>query len=294
MKYFYRILILSLILGMAACVAGKSDNISSNDEDEDIGIGGTGLVASVDNGLGGTGIVGNISGFGSIFVNGIEIEYDHTTPFFINGETRKYQTLAIGDVVEVLTSDNKQRTNARLINLRHELVGIVDSVNADTINIQGQTVLLPDDNNEIPNIGDKVAISGFRIDVQSIQATRISSAKSMNAFIRTQNDLPFENQTTHWLMQTHVENNSVNVWLDGSMHNLSAPAASTDHEVSKADIRVLQIHKTKDSVLIKQVLDPSKLPQGSATQSPSVMPVNNMSPGQIYRNNPPRMHHGGK
>jgi hypothetical protein len=41
------------------------------------GVGGTGLQAG---GVGGTGIVGTITGFGSVCVNGLEVEYDHSTP----------------------------------------------------------------------------------------------------------------------------------------------------------------------------------------------------------------------
>jgi hypothetical protein len=36
-------------------------------------------------GLGGTGILGKVTGFGSVFVNGIEIEYDDKTIYTIDG-----------------------------------------------------------------------------------------------------------------------------------------------------------------------------------------------------------------
>ena len=45
--------------------------------DDDYGIGGTGI-SNDDYGIGGTGIIGTISGFGSIIVNGLHIEYSQT------------------------------------------------------------------------------------------------------------------------------------------------------------------------------------------------------------------------
>src|SRR4051812_13043523 len=46
------------------------------------GLGGTGIKTANNNrgdGLGGTGIVGTITGFGSIIVNGLELEFDRQT-----------------------------------------------------------------------------------------------------------------------------------------------------------------------------------------------------------------------
>ena len=80
-----RIIVLLLLVTVSACTSGLLNSTATNDEDQDIGLGGTGLMANTGNGLGGTGIVGEITGFGSIFVNGVEIEYDSDTPFTING-----------------------------------------------------------------------------------------------------------------------------------------------------------------------------------------------------------------
>jgi len=133
MNNLYRIIIFLLAVSFAACASTPSNMaVANNDEDKDIGLGGTGMLAATDSeagsGLGGTGILGKITGFGSIFVNGIEIEYDNETAFTIDGKTAVSQQLEIGDVVEVLTTDANKYTQARVINLRHEVIGKVESV----------------------------------------------------------------------------------------------------------------------------------------------------------------------
>ena len=109
MKTIYQVIIFLFITSIAGCVSGcvsgyvpgdvpggistQSNTSVSNDEDQDIGLGGTGMLASSGdsggNGLGGTGIVGEITGFGSVFVNGIEVEYNAKTPFSINGKNHR-------------------------------------------------------------------------------------------------------------------------------------------------------------------------------------------------------------
>ena len=78
MRNIFRFITLFLLVSIAACVSNQPDMTAANDEDKDIGLGGTGMVADSGgngqdgNGLGGTGIIGEITGYGSIFVNGIE------------------------------------------------------------------------------------------------------------------------------------------------------------------------------------------------------------------------------
>ena len=102
MKKIYQIITLLLIISISACVSNQSNLTAGNDEDKDTGLGGTGMLANTDtddgNGLGGTGILGKITGYGSIFVNGIEIEYDNETAFTINGKTAKPHGLTLLEV----------------------------------------------------------------------------------------------------------------------------------------------------------------------------------------------------
>ncbi|MCW9047511.1 MAG: hypothetical protein OQK46_05475, partial [Gammaproteobacteria bacterium] len=103
MRALHKFLFLLLIvMSFTACTSIPLDLTKTDDEDNDIGLGGTGLLAknAIDEkSIGGTGILGKITGFGSIFVNGIEVEYNDKTPFSINGNIVKHQQLHIGDIV---------------------------------------------------------------------------------------------------------------------------------------------------------------------------------------------------
>ena len=225
MNKLYRIIIFLLAVSVTACVSTQSNmTVAANDEDKDIGLGGTGMLASTDSGagsgLGGTGIVGKITGFGSIFVNGIEIEYDNETAFTIDGKTAAPQQLEIGDIVEVLTTDANKHTQAQIINLRHEVIGKVESVEPQTFSftVHGQSVVQAIDKVDLPEVGTTVAVSGFRIDEKTILSTRVTSAGVKQSLLRTHTDLPFKGKTTRWLVQTHVSNDQATFKLDGITH----------------------------------------------------------------------------
>ena len=143
MIHIYHLILFILFTSLTACLSTQTNLTSINNDEEDIGLGGTGLLANNDIGLGGTGITGTITGFGSIFVNGVEIEYNNQTSYTLDGKNTQHRTLQIGDVVEVLTTNLKQHTHAHIINIRHEVIGQVDSVNLKTssFTVLGQTIL---------------------------------------------------------------------------------------------------------------------------------------------------------
>ena len=70
------------------------------------GLGGTGISAKTlasnprGDGLGGTGIVGTISGFGSIIVNGLELQFDRNTAVGSDGRPAALDELRVGQVIE--------------------------------------------------------------------------------------------------------------------------------------------------------------------------------------------------
>src|SRR5580698_2173075 len=68
----------------------------------DRGIGGTGAPsngpAMADRGIGGTGIVGTITGFGSVFVNGLEVAYAPGTPMTVDGVAEPDAALRVGQL----------------------------------------------------------------------------------------------------------------------------------------------------------------------------------------------------
>lgn len=143
------------------------------------GIGGTGI-QSWEGGIGGTGVVGTVTGFGSIIVNGLHIQYDETlTVDSILGRITASE-LRIGQVVAVEafgTGDG--RLVARAIELRQILAGPVESIDHAnrTLKILGETVTLSDRTilAALPGVGRDIIISGLRSG-GVIVASRVDSA----------------------------------------------------------------------------------------------------------------------
>lgn len=275
MKNLYRLIILLLVISFTACTSNQPYMSAANDEDKDIGLGGTGMLAAADsdsdNGLGGTGVLGEITGFGSIFVNGIEIEYDRKTTFTIDGKSADYQQLEIGDVVEVLTTDRDKHTQAQVINLRHEIIGKVEAIDPQTFSftVLGQTVIQPVNNRILPGVGAMVAVSGFRIDKNTIISTRVAPTDAKQTLLRTQTGLPFENKTTHWLVQLHVQNNKAVFQLAGTAHVLNIKEKTKKTYADLLGIRILQLRSPAASELkLERVVDLMEIPRGQGVSVP--------------------------
>ena len=272
MNNIFQTITFLLIISLAACTSTQSNIIAVNDEDEDIGLGGTGMLASTDSGassgLGGTGILGKITGYGSIFVNGIEIEYDHETAFTVDGQTTAPQQLKIGDVVEVLTVDAKTHTQAQIINLRHEVIGIVESVEPETYSftIHGQSIVQPIDKSTFPEVGTTVAVSGFRINEQTILSTRITPAKAGQSLLQTHTELPFSNEARRWLIQTHIQNDKAIFKHNGTAHVFSMTEIIDKDNLG---LKILQLQESATEKLeLNQVIEPANVPSGRRTLVP--------------------------
>ena len=275
MNNFYRLFLVLLLVSFTACTSNPTNMLAGNDEDEDSGLGGTGIIATAnddsDNGLGGTGILGEITGFGSIFVNGIEIEYDRETAFTIDGKTADYQQLQIGDVVEVLTTDLDKHTQAQIINLRHEVIGKVEATDAQTFSftVRGQTIIKPINNRLLPKVGTMVAVSGFRINKNTIISTRVVASKTEETLVRTQTGLPFKNKTTHWLVQLHVQNNKATFQLSGTEHIINVKKKVKNTYADLLGIKILQLQKPAENMLkLKRVIEPMEMPRGRGISAP--------------------------
>lgn len=91
------------------------------------GIGGTGNVAGTP-GIGGTGIIGTVTSFGSIFVNGYEVDYAPDMPIRFKDATVRPTELRIGQVVEVEATGSGRRLQARSISVRHEVAGPIERI----------------------------------------------------------------------------------------------------------------------------------------------------------------------
>ena len=300
MSQHTRALIFSMCVALMACVPNAADTMAGDDEDRDIGLGGTGMLADSGNGLGGTGIVGEITGFGSIFVNGIEIEYDNKTPFAIDGDQAPPQQLVIGDVVEVLTTNASKHTHAQQINLRHEVIGEVETVNAKnmTFSVQGQAVKVTGAQAVLPQPGETVAVSGLRINAQSIWATRVTSAQKGRQLLRSGNELPFAQQAVRWLVQTSADNSETAFELAGARYVFATQnKAGTTLKVAPAKT-ILELQKNRSGELeLETVINPADVPQGRVwldpVQRPGIHMQQRSAPMHMNMNSRPGMNTGG-
>jgi hypothetical protein len=148
------------------------------------GIGGTGHTQS-DGGIGGTGIVGIITGFGSIWVNGLEVQYDAKTQMASNTTAATANELAIGQVVAIEASGINNEFKANKISVVNAVEGQITAVDATNgkLTVLGQTViattqtLTSDPKNAQStaafNQGDYVKVSGLRKANGEIMASRI-------------------------------------------------------------------------------------------------------------------------
>src|ERR1700722_6771735 len=102
----------------------------------DRGIGGTGAPAPgpliSDRGIGGTGIVGVITGFGSVFVNGLEVAYTPGTPITVDGVSETDAAPRVGQLGTIVATDDNG-LHAVSIDLRHEVSGPVTSVSPNGV-----------------------------------------------------------------------------------------------------------------------------------------------------------------
>jgi hypothetical protein len=139
------------------------------------GIGGTGQTA-MEGGIGGTGIVGTITGFGSIHVNGVEIQYDAATPITIDAQPATAAQLQVGHVVTVRAQGSGARLVASSISIVHAAVGPIDRVDASSGELQvlGQNVR-GGSRAETSRLkaGDWVQVSGQRLANGDVAASRL-------------------------------------------------------------------------------------------------------------------------
>lgn len=153
------------------------------------GIGGTGIagqtkVANVrsGDGLGGTGIIGTISGFGSIIVNGLELEYDRITAVETDGRPAALEELKIGQVIQGVARMKGDKLYLDTLEMQHAVTGPIESIDHDKqmLTVLGQTVRanMAGDKAAIESFntltkGDMVSVSGLRQADGVIMATRV-------------------------------------------------------------------------------------------------------------------------
>lgn len=145
------------------------------------GIGGTGGPSLADRGIGGTGgtaIVGAITGFGSVFVNGFEIENARVGTIQVDGEPAPISALRVGQVARLIARPIAGGLIADAIAIEHEVIGPVERFAADgSFVVAGQRIRpLPGVRGDIPVVGRSLAVSGFRSPAGEILASRLDNA----------------------------------------------------------------------------------------------------------------------
>ncbi|RBP83750.1 hypothetical protein EBI01_10180 [Marinomonas rhizomae] len=161
---------------------GGTGKYSDSDER---GMGGTGKYAnSDDRGIGGTAVIGTITAFGSIWVNGLEIEFSHDTDIKMDGQNTKGSSLRVGQQVQVLASQKSGTWQAKTILIDHSLVGRLKQNADQTWNIQGVNIMKdPNIPGSWPKLtqDDYVKVSGY-FDSNVFYATDIVAANDDNTW----------------------------------------------------------------------------------------------------------------
>lgn len=159
------------------------------------GGGGNNLVAN-SGGIGGTGVVyGPITGFGSIFVNGLEIEIANAAITSDDSEVIETE-LKLGMVVKVegTFNTNNLTGTATAVTYKDNLEGPISSssagidVTTKELVVLGQTVIISDTTTNFENttfatidVGNVIEVSGLVDDMGAIRASHVE--KKLDGFV---------------------------------------------------------------------------------------------------------------
>ncbi len=167
------------------------------------GFGGTGH-----QGFGGTGIIGTISAFGSIWVNGVEIEYDPTTP--IKNPLGAESPLKLGQQVVVETQKGSSRSNpkAQQIQVFVPIAGKISQRQGNQITVEGQTItiqghtLLDKEVDLTP--GHYIAINGYHTASGTWMATRVNQNPLHKTWVKSEIPLNFNPKVQQIIIQPEL------------------------------------------------------------------------------------------
>lgn len=206
---------------------------SGRQPDSDRGIGGSGLLAD-ERGIGGSGIrlqdaaterwlaqlekgervgvVGTIRDFGSIWVNGLHIEYDQQTSISEDGVAISATQMMIGQRVLVTAQQLDGALVADQIELVHEVIGPVSAVEGNVVTVLGQRVLIDDssalylDGKALPDVGDWIEVAGPRDSQQQIRASYVGEA---TPDVQQQKQFLLRGQLQQDQSQLHIDQQSL-------------------------------------------------------------------------------------
>jgi Domain of unknown function (DUF5666) len=133
-------------------------------------------------GIGGTGIRGTITGFGSILVNGLKLDFDHKTIVVSDGKPVSLEALRVGQLVQGVAHTTDGKLSLATLEIQHAVsgpVGVIDYA-SETLTVLGQKVRvnLAGESAAIAafktlQTGDIVSVSGLRQADGTIVASRV-------------------------------------------------------------------------------------------------------------------------
>ena len=147
---------------------------------EQRGLGGTGVVAQrEERGLGGTGIVGVVTGFGSICVNGFEVQLAADTRVTVEGLPANEGDVRLGQLVTIEAFAGAGGLAAAKVDVAVAVAGPVSAIARDRsqLTVAGQTVAVANfaGSADVSAVrrGDWVVVSGLRRADDAITGTSI-------------------------------------------------------------------------------------------------------------------------
>ena len=167
------------------------------------GFGGTGHSPS---GFGGTGIVGTVTKFGSIWVNGVEVEYGHNTQ--VHSRLAAREKLKLGQQVVLETLPNAHKIETRRISVYYPVAGRITRVRGHQITINNRYVVNTHrarrDRGVHLRVGEHVAINGFANSRNTWTATRINRNDRHQSFYQPVPSVHFSGAVKQVLIETSV------------------------------------------------------------------------------------------
>lgn len=155
---------------------------------KDQGIGGTGAIfRGDDQGLTGTGYFGTISDFGSIIINGREVDLGDAIIVRIDGAPAQVSDLKIGHVIAARSYVTDAHEQIQTVDVLHTVIGLLETLDPATGLgvVLGQTI---DFNSRIGRetfaTGDWIAVSGLRAQSGVIVASRVEKMASESFLVR--------------------------------------------------------------------------------------------------------------
>lgn len=244
-------------------IGGKGSKLTQNGSG---GVGGTGIVAlnnkplQGEGGIGGTGIVGVITGFASICVNGVEVQYESNTTVSNNGNVGSTSQLAVGQVVIINSTGRDEQTKANSIAVIYALVGPVSKVDAATglLEVMGQKVMALEPSDLVRlHAGEWVHVSGHRLSNGDVAASLIEAftVPEASAFAQVRGSVKNIQAKTIKVGEINIHLDSLavpttlalghevwvsGIWSDGVLNARKITIAPTQAEIGQAKKVILE------------------------------------------------------